>query len=302
MKRKVIKLAQQTLVVSLPAAWCRSNGVGKGDEVVCDERRGSIVISKDVPSKKTSAQLDGDVFGVLVKRTLNELYHAGVDRVTVTARKPKTLVHINETLNQLLGYHIVEQREGSIVIEDLGRADQDLDALFRRFLLLIKTMLDDGIRAAHLKNEDELRSIMHRDIDVNKFANLCIRTLAKDPHLAPDHAARMHTLIYQTEQLADEYKHLLARLAANPSQAAASADMLRSAANVYDASYRFVFQRTLANAQAAAVAYESAQSELKNARIKDSHVISAIDSLIKKAVTIQELFLHQLQDVHHGPA
>lgn len=302
MKRKVIKLAEQTLVVSLPAQWCKANGIRKGDDVLCDERRGSMVISRDLPSKKTSAKLDGDAFGILVKRALNELYHAGVDKVTIQAKQPKTVKHINDTLNQLLGYHIVAQEKGSVVVEDLGRADQDLDALFRRFLLLIKTMLDDGINAAQKKDADALRSIVQRDIDVNKFANLCIRTLSKDPHLAPDHAARMHTLIYHAEQLADEYKWLTSSLAEQPAVAAASADVLRSAANVFDAAYRFLYQRTLANAQAVAVAYESAQADLQSSRIKDAQTVSSLHSIVKKAVSIQELFLHQLQDVHHGPA
>ncbi len=304
MKRKVIKLAQQTLVVSLPAAWCKANNVRKGDEVTCDERRASVVISKAAARNKTSTHFDGDAFGVLVKRTLNELYHAGVDRVTIAATKPQTVKSVTDTLNQLLGYHIVEQHRGSIVIEDLGKSEQDLDVLFRRFLLLIKTMLDDGIRAVQMKQSHELPSIAARDLDVNKLAHLCIRALAKNPHLAPDYASRMHTLIYQTEQLGDDVKVILHELEANPSAYASLSNALESAARLYHHSYQFLFQRTLSNAQAVARANEQAVKAVQQVALRNGNQRATVrlNSFIKKAVSIQELFLHDVQDVHHDPA
>lgn len=298
MKRKVIKLAEKTLVVSLPAAWCKTNGIRKGDEVQCDERRSSVIISKQSPAKKASAELDGDAAGILVKRTINELYHAGVDRVSIYARKPQTIAYVKETLNQLLGYHIVEQQAGSIVLEDLGKTDQNLDMLFRRFLLIIKTMVEDGVRAIAQKNTDELHAIAHRDIEVNKFAHLCIRTLSKNPQLDSDTAARMHTLIYQAEQLADEYKNLLLACIEHPSNGAAHEDLFRNAALVYDTAYQFLYQRTRTNAHAVAAAYSHALREIRTQ--KNNAFSSSLEAFVKKAVSIQELFLHQSQDVHHG--
>ncbi|HSU73220.1 MAG TPA: AbrB/MazE/SpoVT family DNA-binding domain-containing protein [Candidatus Binatia bacterium] len=299
MKRKVIKLAQQTLVVSLPAAWCKSNGIRKGDEVDCQEKRGSIIFASSSRPSVSEAQFDGDALGILSKRALYELYHAGVDKVTVRAARKQTLQVVNDTLNQLLGYHVVERRGEHLVIEDLGKNDHDLDLLLRRFLLLIKTLVQEGVTALEQKKYDDLGIPWERDTDVNKLAHLCIRILSKNVHIPTDHAARMHTLIYQGEQLADEYKLVMRALQENTAQIPRALDAVRSAARLYDAAYQYVFQRSRMNAQAVAAANDHARRALQ--QLGSNVAFGHLDSFVKKAVSIQELFLHQMQDVHHGP-
>lgn len=296
MKRKVIKLAKNTLVLSLPAAWCRSNQVKKGDELSCDHRSSQLVITKGESGKK-SASIDGDQLGVLLKRAINEVYHAGVDRITIRATKPETQQRLGEALNQLLGLHIVEQRGSTIIVEDLAKTDQDWQSLFRRFLLLIKTMFDDGITAITANDAAECASIANRDTDVNKFGHLCLRALQRQP-FAPDETARLHTLLYLAEQLGDDLKNILRSPAAS-----AVLPALPSANALYAAATHFFFQRTLANAHAVARANDEATSRAEKLDVTNESAVPVIrlHAFIKKAVSIQELFLHELQDAHHDP-
>ncbi|MBI4145001.1 phosphate uptake regulator PhoU [Candidatus Woesearchaeota archaeon] len=295
MKRKVIKLAKNTLVLSLPAAWCKANQVNKGDELSCEHRSSQLTITKNASGKKATT-IDGDALGVLLKRAINELYHAGVDRITIRATKPETQQRLGEALNQLLGLHVVEQRASTIIVEDLAKTDQDWPSLFRRFLLLIKTMFDDGIAAIEANDAAECAAIANRDTDVNKFGHLCLRALQKQP-FAPDETARLHTLLYLTEQLGDDLKNILRSPAAS-----AVLPALPSANALYAAATHFFFQRTLTNAHAVAHANDEATQRASKLAVTNETAVPVIrlHSFIKKAVSIQELFLHELQDAHHA--
>ena len=291
-KRKVIKLAEKTLVVSLPASWVRSNKINKGDELSLDYKDSKIVISKASSNAKSSVTLDGDSLGPLVKRTLWQVYHSGVDRVNVIAKKPETIKSVNDALNQVLGYHVIEQQGSTMVIEDLAKPEQDVEVLFRRFLLLVKTMIDDGTTAIEKNDLTQLEAISKRDTDVNKFAHLCMRAIAKNPQHSADWTNRMHTLIYQVEQLGDEIKELF-----KETQGTDILPAMKKASNLYSASYKFLFNKTSENAKAVAKANDETRKILKS--LKSTAAVARLDSIRKKAVSIQELFLHEVQGVHH---
>ena len=291
-KRKVIKLAEKTLVVSLPASWVRANKVNKGDELFLEDQQSKIVISKSSPDTKSSVSIDGDSLGPLLKRTIWQIYHSGIDRVNVTAKKPETIQAVNDALNQVLGYHVIEQQGHTMVIEDLAKPEQDVEVLFRRFLLLVKTMIDDGTAAIEKNNLDQLEAISKRDIDVNKFAHLCMRTIAKKPQHSADWTNRMHTLIYQVEQLGDDIKELF-----KETRGSETLPAMKKASNLYAASYKFLFDKSSENAKAVAKANDETRNTLKS--LKSTAAVARLDSIRKKAVSIQELFLHEVQGVHH---
>ena len=297
-KRKVIKLAQKTFVISLPAAWCRTNNINKGDELYCEDHRSRLIITKASQDRKSHVEIDGDSLGVLMKRVLNELYHAGTDRVTIHAKKPETVQYINQALNQLLGYHIIEQKGHTLVIEDLVKKDQDFSVLLRRLLLLVKTMLDDSTQTIQ-KQDISFESIAARDIDVNKFSHLCMRALNRQ-QLPAHEAARLHTLIYQVEQLGDDIKNVLMQLKTKPSIIPELKDGITAAAELYESAYNFLFQRTTKNAHIVARANDKAKDVVNNipSNNENEFALIRLKAFVKKAVSIQELFLHDLQDVH----
>ncbi|MBI4151285.1 phosphate uptake regulator PhoU [Candidatus Woesearchaeota archaeon] len=280
MKRKVIKLAQQTLVVSLPAAWCKQHGVKKGDELNCEPSAGKLVVMPQTPAT-SEVVLDGDAWGDVIKYVLLETYKAGHDRVRITARKPDTVRHVQYTLSHLLGFHLIEQTKGSLLIEDITRPDQDIHKLTRRTLLLVKSMLEDGIVALENNDHATLAALQQRDVEINKLSALCIRTLAK----MPLSDRRMHTYFYQLEQLADDIKETFPKLTSWHIPA------LKQTLVLMDGVYRFFFERTLENAKHVANAYVAARASN----------LPELQSLIKKTVSLQELFLNDIKE-HHGTA
>ncbi len=275
MQRKVIKLAEQTLVVSLPSAWCKKHAVKKGDELSVEELPGKLVLSSGTNETHSVITLDGDAWGTIVKRALTQVYQTGADRVRVIAKKPATAKRVQDALASLLGYHIIEQKEGSILVEDLTKPNQDLPVLLRRCLLLIKTMFDEGIQAIQKNSPEELAQLWQRDLEVNKLASLCIRTMSKNPTMRDP---RLYAFIYQAEQLGDELKLTLPKLSANHIPA------LKQALLLFDASCQFFFQRTLEKAQTVSRAYDLARE----------HNLPEIDPILKKAVSLQELFLNDV--------
>ena len=52
MKRKIIKLAEKTLVVSLPSSWVNAQGLKKGDELQVMPPHGEFYVESDSKASK----------------------------------------------------------------------------------------------------------------------------------------------------------------------------------------------------------------------------------------------------------
>jgi phosphate uptake regulator len=294
MKRKVIKLATNTHVISLPANWCKSQQVSKGDELFCTPIHNKIVFSKKSPLQGGEVEINGDELGPMLKRTINEVYHSGADKVKVIAKNPETKTRLSKALDQLLGYHIIEQTNNTTLIEDLSKPDQEFNTIFRRFLLLIKTMIADGVAA--MESGEDFSSVAERDNEVNKFAHLCIRSLSKNPDILPEQTPRMYTLIYQAEQLGDDFSNMIMSL--DKKSAKNHLELFNALKDLYDKAHQFTFKKNMKNAREVANAYDKAKLTLKksNKNAETSIVLTRANSFIKKAVSLQELFLHELKD------
>ena len=61
MKRKVNRVGQNTLTVSLPSKWVKENDVKQGDELEIIEEHNKILLSKGTPAKIEGSAFLGEV-------------------------------------------------------------------------------------------------------------------------------------------------------------------------------------------------------------------------------------------------
>jgi len=182
MKRKVVKHGSATLTISLPSRWVKKYGIKPGDELDIIEDKGNltIVTSKDIKSIK-EAHLPFDDFGLVGGRAIGALFKGGVDVIRVSYKSPDALKHIEKSLNELIGFEMMQQRENSCTLKEVsGFSDQsELDPMIRRTFMILLSLVDDCLEAIKSNNKQLLATMVHRDATINKFANYCRRLINK---------------------------------------------------------------------------------------------------------------------------
>src|SRR3989344_1846924 len=111
MKRKAIQLANQTIVVSLPAKWVRQQGIKKGDEIDLEEKGNQLIVAfKIIDKKEERAEIDVSNWNDrLIRLVLSGLNKKGFDEIVVKYDKSSTAKTLEELIKNLFtGFAIVE--------------------------------------------------------------------------------------------------------------------------------------------------------------------------------------------------
>jgi phosphate uptake regulator len=210
MKRKAIQLANNTLVVSLPAQWVKKSGVSKGDDVDVSEFEGKLVLS----SKKaaTSGRVTVDVSGMdpMVKRILGSLYKSGYDEVKVRFSSIAELKQVQEVVREeFLGFEVVDQKKDWLTFKKVSHIEsKEFNTLLRRMFLIILSMADDSLEALRKKDKAWLEAIALHDKDVNKIADFCRRVLNTTGAEGLKRVPPAYFIVEQLEKIGDMYRDI----------------------------------------------------------------------------------------------
>ena len=125
MKRKVIQLAEKTLVVSLPSKWARAYNVRKRDEVEVGEAGSKLTISPQSELVEEKTELDVRGLDLEVsRRALGAIFKAGYDEVNVTFEDMKELNKIQEVVREeFIGFEVMNLGKGSLTAKNITTVD-----------------------------------------------------------------------------------------------------------------------------------------------------------------------------------
>jgi len=209
MIRKVIQLAEKTLVVSLPSKWVKAHGVKKGDELEIEPAEGKLIIhtNKEKTPKKATIHLTGPL--EIVRKRIRTAYKRGFDELELTFSDPKTINEIKKELPQLLGYEIVKQGEKHCIIKNIATAmDEEFDNILRRLFLMILEMGKDSIDAIKKKEYGRLQEISLSEQTNDKLTNMCKRILNKNSYHNPEKTTLLYAMLRDIEKIADSYENI----------------------------------------------------------------------------------------------
>ena len=214
MKRKVIQIANSTQLISLPRKWSQKYGIKKGDEIEVEEDGDKLLIKTE--STPNAKEIEVDVSGLtprLADRFIARAYQKGYDAITIKYDKPELSIAIQEKVKELLGFEIMEQSRGTIVVKSIStKLDIDFDSSLRRAFLIVIDMADTCLEAFEKNDNKTLENIYHKDFDVNKFCYFCLRFINKGFH-GGFGTYILYYLIESLEDAGDEYKALAKYLA-----------------------------------------------------------------------------------------
>jgi phosphate uptake regulator len=209
MRRKVIQIANSTVLVSLPRKWATKYNVKKGDEITVEPDGATLKILVDSKPVTETAEINLNDFGVMASRVIFALYKKGIDEIKINFDKSEDFRVIQESLkNKTVGFEVVEQTSRSCVIKSVSGQLEEFDPLLRRLFLLLITMSSEGLTALRDKDIGNLNNIENLEETNNRLTQICRRYINKIGKVEYSKIGPLYFIVEELEKLADEYKYL----------------------------------------------------------------------------------------------
>ncbi len=216
MKRKVIQIADKTLVLSLPTDWVRQWGIKKGDELDVAESGPRLIASTSEyhPLKKSAVDVSNASERTL-RWLLSSLHKKGYDEIEIKSENPLHAVLIDQLLKDLfLGFAVVHRSGATCLVRSLAKElDDQLQIIVRRAFLVTLALADQSLEFAKSKKFDQLKELLELEKTNNQLTNFCERILNKKGLDEPVKTNFLYVIMWNLEKIADDYKYVCEHLA-----------------------------------------------------------------------------------------
>jgi len=171
MKRKIIELGHDCMVLSLPRKWVLKNNLKKGDDLSVELQDDGLFVSLSEKQKRLSEiTLDlEDVRETLTRTVLVNNYRIGYDRMIIryTGKKQQ----LNDIVDKhLLGFELFSKDKNTYIIESVSEPSYDqFDNIIRKIFFIIKEII----------NTFDKEDISEQVIKVQKYDNFLKRCISK---------------------------------------------------------------------------------------------------------------------------
>lgn len=186
-KRKIQKVGESTLSVSLPKEWLSNTGVKVGDTVYLDYGKdGSLkILSTSRPRKEEPSQYNIDCDYItdsyLLERLVVGSYMLGKDIVRIHSSNRITGEQIEEVRNmtrRLVGLSILEESKNEIVLQcTIDATKLNTYSLLGRMSVIVSTMLSESLEALLQLNAELAKDVIKREEEANNVYWLITRLL-----------------------------------------------------------------------------------------------------------------------------
>jgi phosphate uptake regulator len=204
MRRKIIKLATNTLVVSLPSKWAKEHGIKKGDEIDITEYPNSLIItSGQTAQRRATLTLGSPRFAA---RQINMAYKRGYDELEVSYEDHKAYAEMLKELPNLIGFDVISSGKKQCTVKNIASGEiENLDSLMRRSFLTVLDMAEAAEQHAKDHSDSTAEHIALCEQNVDKLTDFCKRLLNK--HGASDIARTtlLYSLLRDIERAGDQY-------------------------------------------------------------------------------------------------
>jgi phosphate uptake regulator len=183
--RKVLEMGGGTLLVSLPKAWARKNGVTKGSTVAVEELSGTKLMvrpierAEDEP-REVALECPGEELASL-SNDVTGAYLLGYDTIRLWGKKPMTReerARLKATLARLIGLEIMDEDSKHITVQFLLEPSAvNPERIVRRMSGILEGMIKDTSEALQKSDERLLSLVAERDDEVDRLYFLLVRTI-----------------------------------------------------------------------------------------------------------------------------
>jgi phosphate uptake regulator len=181
--RKAIEMGEGTILVSLPKAWVRKNGVKKGDELSVEELSpGKLMVRPLVPGGDEHKQIVVEYPGEDLSQVMNDVtgaYLLGYDVIRVVGSKVisrEDRAGIKATIGRLVGLEIMDEDSKKMSMQFLLEPAAIIpEKIVLRMSGLLDGMLRDMAEALDKGDSKLLALVGERDDEVDRLYFLLVR-------------------------------------------------------------------------------------------------------------------------------
>lgn len=287
MKRKIIQLAEKTLVISLPSKWVREWDIKKGDELEA-ETKGAVIMyltETEKEHKKITINTENSSERV-IRWWLSSLHKKGYDEIEIFYKKEQLplIKEINQDL--MTGFAITERTDQRCVLQAITQEDEkNFDKVLRRAFQVTLTMGDSLAEAIKEDNKEELEEIKRLEKTNNQLTNFCQRIINKRGLKEPATNSFYYIIAWNMEKIADEYKYISEHiLADNIKISKETIDFLKETNSLLREYYEFFYDKNIEKINKANQKRKKLQEKIiKNIeKGKETIIISRILGMVEK--------------------
>lgn len=178
MERKVIKMGDSSLVISLPKQWTNKAKVARGSTIEIEElSSGDLIVKpKTTETKKKPVEISSSK--KYLEHNLIDHYINGADTITIASRTsidPELTNMIYNVIHELPGLEITEASSKRIVIEYFG-SPVPVKRLLTRFSLIVNNFLN-ALAISFKENEGTEVEAIKRMRETKKIYHIMLRSL-----------------------------------------------------------------------------------------------------------------------------
>lgn len=211
MKRKVISIASDTLVLTLPRQWLKKYGISKGNELDVEEAQSKLIVNSDTQLPQIHRDIDVSTASPMIKRILGALYKQGYDGFKVIFKNEDERKIAEEVVSEeFVGFEVASVGVNTMEVKKISEIDcNEFESMLRRIFLLTLELARQS-QEALVKNDKQLmEQAKIKDKEINKLADFCRRILNKKGYSKYLLTPPMYFIVEELEKLADHYKDIM---------------------------------------------------------------------------------------------
>ncbi|MBR9691937.1 hypothetical protein GOV06_04065 [Candidatus Woesearchaeota archaeon] len=178
MKRKVNRVGQNTLTVSLPAKWVKKYGLKAGIELDMVEEGNKLIINQSKEIEAGEVTVDIPEGAPFAKRFFIIPYIKGYNSIKIYYHTNDILENIQKAAPMMLGFEIVEQTPDYVVFKNIAKGiESEFDSMFNRQILVVIAMSKELYKLLKEKKVKDIEKIIEMDNLTNRLNVFCRRML-----------------------------------------------------------------------------------------------------------------------------
>ncbi len=186
--RKVQKLGQTSLIITLPKKWVNAVNLKPGDIVfisIEDDKILKVTPKKlEVEAIRPTYIIDADrcTSPGMLERVITACYLQGYDKIMIKTKKDRLSAdHMTEIRNSIarhMGLSILEQKPKEVILQCfIDPTKFPIDGLIKRLYGLIISMAEFLVQALDKDEKEMLEEVKHLEEEVDRFYWLLVRQL-----------------------------------------------------------------------------------------------------------------------------
>jgi phosphate uptake regulator len=211
MKRKIIKLAEKTLVISLPTEWIELNSLEKGDELELTYLDDKLLLSplKSKQLLKTTNLDIKDLSERVLRWTISALHKQGFDEINIFNYTEEQVKIIEDLITNLfIGFIIKEKTNLKLIVGQIAITDaSEFEATLRRAFRQIVNMMNELQTSLKTNNTTSLTKQLDLEHENNKLTNFCERLLNRTLK-EKEKGHFWYIIAWNLEKIADIFKYI----------------------------------------------------------------------------------------------